>query len=109
MAALPFDAQPRERWVDGYNTDILGAVAERVSGQSLDVFLRDTILGPLGMEETHFYLPESKVDRLATVYSAAQDGLSRAPDPGAHGRTGPVRQRSSSQLLWWGWTGLDCQ
>ena len=82
MAALPFDAQPGERWVYGYNTDILGAVAERASGQSLDVFLRDTILGPLGMEDTHFYLPESKVDRLATVYSAAQDGLSRAPDPG---------------------------
>ena len=82
MAALPFDAQPGDRWVYGYNTDILGAVAERVSGQSLDVFLRDTMLDPLGMEDTHFYLPESKVDRLATVYSTAENGLERAPDPG---------------------------
>ena len=82
MAELPFDAQPGDRWVYGYNTDILGAVAEQVSGQPLDVFLRDTILDPLGMEDTHFYLPETKVDRLATVYSTAKDGLERAPDPG---------------------------
>ncbi len=82
MAALPFDAQPGERWVYGYNTDILGAVVERVSGQPLDAFLRETILEPLGMDDTHFYLPESKADRLATVYSTAESGLERAPDPG---------------------------
>ena len=82
MAALPFDAQPGERWVYGYNTDILGAVVERVSGQPLDVFLRDAVLDPLGMDDTHFYVPESKVDRLATVYSTAESGLERAPDPG---------------------------
>ena len=82
MGALPFDAQPGERWVYGYNTDILGAVAERVSGRPLDEFLRDTILDPLGMNDTHFYLPESKIDRLATVYSTSESGLERAPDPG---------------------------
>jgi len=57
-------------------------VAERVSGRPLDEFLRDTILDPLGMNDTHFYLPESKVDRLATVYSTSESGLERAPDPG---------------------------
>src|SRR6266446_9689198 len=31
LATLPFSAQPGERWVYGYNTDILGCVAERVS------------------------------------------------------------------------------
>ena len=82
MAALPFDAHPGDRWVYGYNTDILGAVVERVSGQPLDVFLRETILDPLGMNDTHFYLPPSKADRLATVYSASEGGLDRAPDPG---------------------------
>lgn len=82
MAALPFDAHPGERWVYGYNTDILGAVIESVSGQSLDAFLSAAILGPLGMGDTHFYLPQSKADRLATVYSATEDGIERAPDPG---------------------------
>ena len=82
MAALPFDAHPGERWVYGYNTDILGAVVERVSGQPLDVFLREAILEPLEMTDTHFYLPPTKADRLATVYSASKDALDRAPDPG---------------------------
>ncbi len=82
MASLPFSAHPGERFVYGYNTDILGAVIERVSGQSLDTFLRDAILDPLGMHDTHFYLPPDKVGRLATVYSATDTGLKRAPEPG---------------------------
>jgi CubicO group peptidase (beta-lactamase class C family) len=34
------------------------------------------------MDDTHFYLPPSKKDRLAVVYSATDSGLSSAPDPG---------------------------
>ena len=82
MAALPFDAQPGERFVYGYSTDILGALVEVVSGESLDQFLRTRIFEPLGMVDTHFYLPEEKRDRLSVVYSSAADGLAPAPDPG---------------------------
>ncbi len=82
MAALPFDAHPGERWVYGYSIDILGALIERVSGQGLDEFLRSRIFEPLGMRDTHFYLPPDKVGRLAVVYSAGPNGLERAPDPG---------------------------
>lgn len=83
MAALPFDAQPGERFVYGYSTDILGSLIERVSGETLADFLATRIFGPLGMQDTHFYLPASKVDRLAVVYSARESGkLERAPDPG---------------------------
>ena len=79
IADLPFPAQPGEAWVYGYNTDILGAVIEVVSGQTLDGFLRERILGPLDMHDTHFYLPPEKADRLATVYNLRND-LMRAPD-----------------------------
>ena len=79
MAALPFQAQPGEAFVYGYNTDILGAVIEVVSGQTLDVFLRERILEPLDMRDTHFYLPSQKRNRLATVYGYTGT-LSRAPD-----------------------------
>mgnify|MGYP006302554545 CR=1 FL=1 len=83
MAALPFDAHPGESWIYGYNIDILGVVIEQASGESLDTFLKEKILDPLRMQDTHFYLPESKVDRLATVYSAGENGnLERAPSPG---------------------------
>ena len=42
--------------------------------------MRERILEPLGMDDTHFYLPTSDRNRLATVYSAANGGLVRAPD-----------------------------
>ena len=82
MAGPPMSAQPGTRWVYGYNTDILGAVIEEVSGEPLDVFMRERILDPLGMNDTHFYLPTADRNRLATVYSATPGGLERAPDPG---------------------------
>ena len=81
MAALPFQAQPGAHFVYGYATDILGALVEEVSGQSLDDFLRTRLFGPLDMRDTHFYLPPEKVGRLATVYGHDADGnLVRAPD-----------------------------
>ena len=82
MPALPFDAQPGTTFVYGYNTDILGALIERVSGQSLDVFMQQRVLDPLEMHDTSFYLPRDKADRLAVVYSATDDGIERAPDAG---------------------------
>jgi len=83
MASLPFESQPGERWVYGYNTDILGVVIERVSGQGLDELLRSRIFAPLGMHDTYFYVPESKKDRLAIVYSLGATGrIERTPDQG---------------------------
>jgi CubicO group peptidase (beta-lactamase class C family) len=83
MAKLPMDAHPGEKFVYGYNTDILGVVIEKVSGKSLEEFLTTRILNPLGMKDTHFYLPQNKVNRLAAVYSAFADKpMERAPAPG---------------------------
>ena len=86
MAKLPADAQPGEAWVYGYNTDILGAVVERVSGQSLDEYTSERILEPLGMSDSHFYLPHAKRDRLAVVYAATEEGIARAPEGGSTGQ-----------------------
>jgi CubicO group peptidase (beta-lactamase class C family) len=80
IAALPFPAQPGSAWVYGYNTDVLGAVIEVVSGQSLADFLRERIFLPLGMRDTHFYLPPEKRARLATVYGLRSGNLTRAAD-----------------------------
>jgi CubicO group peptidase (beta-lactamase class C family) len=82
LAALPFDAHPGDAWVYGYGTDILGVLVERVSGVSLDEFLRSRLFVPLGMRDTHFYLPPEKAGRLAVVYSESDGGLERAPEPG---------------------------
>jgi CubicO group peptidase (beta-lactamase class C family) len=104
MAGLPFQAQPGDRFVYGYSTDILGAIVEEASGTPLDRFLADRITGPLGMVDTHFFLPVEKSDRLATVYVGADSGLVRAPDgPGmsAQGQyvAGPRRSFSGGAGL----------
>jgi CubicO group peptidase (beta-lactamase class C family) len=82
LAALPFDAQPGEKYVYGFNTDILGVVVEKASGMSLDEFFRTRIFQPLKMVDTHFYLPVDKRNRLAAVYSMVDGTLVRAPDAG---------------------------
>lgn len=86
LATLPFVAQPGERWVYGYNTDILGCVVERASGMALDEFVRTRIAAPLGMRDTAFFLPPAQRERLAAVYASTEAGASeRAPD-GARGQ-----------------------
>lgn len=86
LASLPFVSQPGEAYVYGYNTDVLGCVVERASGMSLDAFIRTRITGPLGMVDTHFYLPPADRERLAVVYGAKADGTyERAPE-GPHGQ-----------------------
>lgn len=86
MASLPASAHPGERWIYGYNTDILGAVVEAAAGMPLDEFLSARIFEPLGMADTHFYLPRSKRDRLATVYANVDGNLERAPEEGSAGQ-----------------------
>lgn len=72
LGTLPFVAQPGEKYVYGYNTDILGCVVEKASGMPLDQFVAARITGPLGMKDTRFFLKPEDRDRLAAVY--ASDG-----------------------------------
>jgi CubicO group peptidase (beta-lactamase class C family) len=74
LAGLPFDAQPGERFIYGYNTDVLGYLVEVVSGLSLAEFIQKRIAGPLDMKDTHFFLPEDKTGRLAAVYGIGKSG-----------------------------------
>lgn len=85
LATLPFVAQPGDRFVYGYSTDVLGCVVERVSGMSLDDFFRTRIFEPLGMRDTHFFVPPAKAARLTTLYGVIDGQLVRAPE-GARGQ-----------------------
>lgn len=83
MAELPLQHHPGEKYTYGYSTDILGVVIEEVTGESLESWLQRNLLDPLQMTDTHFYLPQSKADRLAVVYSVTDErSIERAPDPG---------------------------
>lgn len=81
LASLPLLFNPGERWEYSLGVDALGYLVEVVSGKPLDEFLRSRIFEPLGMTDTYFYPPESKLNRLATAYTWHPDkGLARFPD-----------------------------
>jgi CubicO group peptidase (beta-lactamase class C family) len=67
-ASFPLLFQPGSEWNYGVSTDVLGRLVEVVSGQPLDVFLRERIFEPLGMTDTDFHAAEADHDRLAALY-----------------------------------------
>ncbi|MGI9233796.1 MAG: serine hydrolase domain-containing protein [Woeseiaceae bacterium] len=69
LAQQPLLFEPGSKFAYGLSTDVLGYLIEVVSGKSLDQYFADEIFQPLGMTDTYFYLPESKADRLVTLYN----------------------------------------
>ncbi|MCU1594326.1 MAG: beta-lactamase [Frankiales bacterium] len=67
-AALPLKFQPGSAWGYGVSTDVLGRLVEVVSGQPLDVFVRERILEPLGMTDTIW--GNADPTRIAALYAA---------------------------------------
>jgi CubicO group peptidase (beta-lactamase class C family) len=68
FGSLPLVHQPGETWLYNSGSDILGVLISRVAGTSLEEFLRERIFAPLGMNDTSFSVPASKLDRLASSY-----------------------------------------
>ena len=65
LATLPLRFEPGTRYHYSVATDVLGALVERLSGQTLEQFFQARIFDPLDMHDTFFNVPESKVARLA--------------------------------------------
>ena len=74
LATIPLLHQPGAEVEYGMSIDVLGYLVEVVSGMSLDAFFFERIFKPLGMEDTHFFIPETKRQRIATVYERTKDG-----------------------------------
>jgi CubicO group peptidase (beta-lactamase class C family) len=67
-AKLPLAHEPGARFSYGINTDILGAVVEKVSGKKFEDVVDERIWRPLGMRDTGFDVAPEKMSRLAVVY-----------------------------------------
>jgi CubicO group peptidase (beta-lactamase class C family) len=67
LAELPLHHHPGEKFTYSEGLDVLGYFIQVVSGIPFDEFLETHIFNPLGMDDTRFYLPESKADRLVAV------------------------------------------
>lgn len=68
LASFPIQSQPGEEFHYSLSIDILGVIIERVSGMILSKFIDEEILTPLGMTDTYFKLPQSKVKLFCSIY-----------------------------------------
>ena len=82
LAKLPLLAQPGAEWNYSVSTDVLGALVQAISGQRFSEFVQQRILGPLGMVDTGFRVPDDKVGRFAANYVVhPKGGLMLFDDP----------------------------
>lgn len=80
IAALPLSFEPGSKWRYSRATDVLGAVIEVAAGKPLDALLEERIFGPLGMNETTFYVDKSKAGRMAhPIHGEMRDPFNAQP------------------------------
>ena len=78
LAAMPLGSQPGERFEygpTGASYEVLGAVIEIASDQTLEAFMMDNIFKPLALHDTYFYLPPEKSERLPEFYRKVDGAL----------------------------------
>ena len=68
-ATVPLVAEPGTKWLYSMALDVLGIVIGRAAGTSFEAFLRDRLLGPLGMTSSYFQVPTSASGHLTTNYA----------------------------------------
>ena len=69
LGGLPLSHQPGLKFTYSLSVDVLGYLVEKLSGLTLDEYLRKKIFQPLGMKDTYFNLPPEKHKRLTTLYT----------------------------------------
>jgi CubicO group peptidase (beta-lactamase class C family) len=68
IARTPLRHDPGENFSYGFSSEIAGYLAEVLTGKKLDVLMKERIFDPLGMNDTYFFLPKEKHNRLAKAY-----------------------------------------
>lgn len=94
LSELPLQFQPGTQWNYSVATDVLGYLVEVISGQTLDDYFAEHILQPLGMLDTAFTVPESKINRFAANYQYHEGGFRLLDDPATSAYLQPPIRRS---------------
>src|SRR2546422_7028694 len=81
VGKLPLKHQPGDAYTYAINTDVLGALIERVSGKMFGAFLDERLFRPLGMKDTGFDVPAEKLHRVARTYKHGPDGKFLEAEP----------------------------
>lgn len=104
LAKLPLMHEPGTQFTYGLNIDILGYLVEVLSGKTLAQFFQERIFEPLGIVDTYFFLPESKYDRLVSVYEEVSDKQGITRKPSSHWTDYPI---SGAKTYFAGGAGLS--
>ena len=80
IARTPLMHDPGEKFTYGFGIDIAGYLAEVLTGKTLAVLMKERIFDPLGMNDSYFYLPEEKHDRLVKIYRESDTAFINNPD-----------------------------
>lgn len=80
LAEIPLKHQPGTTWEYSVSIDVAGYICEVISGMPLDEFFKTRILDPLKMEDSGFYVPESKHSRFSVLYNLDENGALTASD-----------------------------
>ena len=105
LATLPLVDQPGAAFHYSISTDLLGFLLARIEGSTLEAVLRQRVLEPLGMHDTHFVVPHDKRHRRAalTGFDGAGQLTTLAVAPGGHAlpeRPDSMTFESGGQGLW---------
>ena len=99
-SAAPLAFEAGTAWEYGINTEWLGIIIERISGQRLSVYFDENIFGPLGMVDTFYELPQEKMNRSVTLMARVNDELIQFPT------AQPAPMAKGSMAYYWGGGGL---
>ncbi|MGH1469830.1 MAG: serine hydrolase domain-containing protein [Cellvibrionaceae bacterium] len=74
LAQTPLAFEPGAEWEYSRATCVVGRLVEVISGKNLNNFLQERIFDPLGMVDTHFFLPHEKLSRFSACYKPDANG-----------------------------------
>ena len=84
LSELPLGYHPGTRWEYGISVDVQAYLAETLVDKPFAEYMQETVLSPLKMTETGYYVPEEKRDRVAAIYYKTDSSLTRVPDEQVH-------------------------
>jgi CubicO group peptidase (beta-lactamase class C family) len=100
LSRIPLLHQPGDAWLYNTCSDIQGVLIARVSGRSLPEFLAERLFEPLGMDDTGFEVPASKLDRIPSYYRTdPAGGLELAETPDGRWNTPPTFASGAGGLV----------
>lgn len=74
MAQVPLLYEPGTHWNYSAGVDVQARLVEVLSGRPFAEYVREEILGPLGMVDTRWTREQGDLERLARIYTVQEDG-----------------------------------